>query len=194
MRKAGDYERKNRGALQQDVANVLPPKASSGIRLISYLKALFGKGRTQCCASSLLSHTKIGQRDVGDLGRKDKPSCAGAFSVLGRRLEKCGARSTPPRLGNHEKIIQDKDHCHRARREAGIQLGESDCDTTIQCKKNRRIIVLKPLPKKAPPPFRVAWVTVELAIGIEKRDEDINVRDGRLPNLDFASLHAPLSR
>ena len=97
-------------------------------------------------------------------------------------------------LGNHEKIIQDKDHCHRARREAGIQLGEPDCDTTIQCKKNRRIIVLKPLPKKAPPPFRVAWVTVELAIGIEKRDEDINVRDGRLPNLDFASLHASLSR
>jgi hypothetical protein len=70
-------------------------------------------------------------------------------------------------------------------------LGEPDGGAILEGQKNHRLVVLKTL-QEAPRSLGFARLAVELTIRIEKRDEEIQVRHCRLPEINSVSRHTSL--
>ena len=130
---------------------------------------------------------------VGDLRRKHKPNGTHLPSVLGSRLEKGRRGSAPPCFGSHKQVIQDQDAPHRDGRKAGVQLSEPDGGIALKSQEDHRLIVLEALQQKLPCLFGLTRPAIKLTVQIKQRDKLIQVRHGRLPDLNLSCSHTSLS-
>lgn len=75
--------------------------------------------------------------------------------------------------------------------EAGVQLRETDGRAAgIQRQKDDGLVVLEALMQEAAGERRIAGLAVELAIGVEKRDQQVQIASRGLPHFEHGLFHA----
>lgn len=95
----------------------------------------------------------------------------------------------PAGLRRYEQVVEDQNPRQGARGKAGIKLGESDGGIVSKGEKDDGLLVHKPLSQELPRAFGIAREAVEPAVGVEERDDEVEVLDGGLANREGLRMH-----
>jgi len=102
--------------------------------------------------------------------------------VIGSGIEQRGSDAVAPAFGSYEQIVQNQDRRHGAGAEARVELCEAGGRRIQECQEDDGLVVAESVQEKPARSPQIARLAVELAVGLEQRNDEIQVRDRGLAN------------
>ncbi len=121
------------------------------------------------------------------LGGERQTDSSHAASVIGCGCQKGDSNTGAAGFGGDEKVVQDKGAGQAGGRKAGVELGEATGDAVHERQENDGLVVVKAGTQEFTRTVGVGRLPVELAVGIEEGNEDIQIAESSLA--DFGRGH-----